>query len=353
MSAKPAADPSRSSGPFRVQQAPAKDSGSVPAHAVDSDHLSALAALLDKVYSDSTQLFDHCLNLLVRQLKAQRVIMTRLTELGFEPFWWAHDPDTTVGSAVNADGGGLSARVLDHPRRLLVVRDVPGDPYFRDDPDCKRLGIKAFMGVALKQGGQSTGVLSVQCSTPRNFNPGEIALVNAVANLLGKTLEVETLRHELRLTRDALELTSAVVEDSALQSPQTGLPNGRYLDIWLKANLFMARRKGEGLGLLMWVLKPGEDDKKKMQALAAVLRGEDLLVDYGRGRMLAILPRTDIAGSEILMNRLKPWIDGHPVGATLWDPQKDDPQLQRAMSRVEEGLRQAPAKGGVYWNLVS
>ncbi|HJU83319.1 MAG TPA: GAF domain-containing protein [Holophagaceae bacterium] len=321
--------------------------------AVESDHLTALAALLDKVYSDSTQLFDHCLGLLIRQLKAQRVMMTRLTELGFEPFWWAHDPDTTVASAVAGEAGGLSARVLDHPRRLLVVRDVQADPHFRDDEECKRLGIRAFMGVALKQGGQATGVLTVHCSSPRAFTPGEVSLVNAVANLLGKTLEVEALRHELRLTRDALELTSAVVEDSALQSQQTGLPNGRYLDIWLKANLFMARRKGEGLGLLMWGLRPGDAEKKKIQALAAAFRGEDLLVDYGRGRLLAILPRTDIAGAESLLARIHPWIEGHPLGATLWDPQRDDPQLQRALSRVEEGMRQAPGEGGVYWNLLS
>lgn len=315
------------------------------------EHFAALSELLDRVSMDSTQLFDHCLNLLVAQLKAQRVIMTRITELGFEPFWWAHDPEVTMGDAVEADCAGLSARVLDHPRRALVVRSIQEDPQWSQDAECKRLGLGAFIGMALRESGQTTGVLSVHFKTARVFTKGELALVNAVVNLLSKTLEVESLRAELRMTKDALDLTSAVVEDSALSSQQTGLPNGRYLDVWLKANLYMARRKGEGMAVLIWKLFKS-DDTKGLQSLMNALRGEDLLVDIGRDQVLALLPRTEMGGVFAMMDRLEPWLGKRHIGATLWHPKLDDPQLQRALARAQEALKTADGGPGLYWKLL-
>ena len=316
------------------------------------EHFAALSELLDRVSMDSTQLFDHCLNLLVNQLKAQRALMTRVTDLGFEAFWWAHDPEVTMGGAVEADCAGLSARVLDHPRRALVVRNTQEDPQWAQDEDCKRLNIASFIGIALRESGQATGVLSVHFSTPRVFSKGELALVNAVANLLSKTLEVETLRAELRMTRDALDLTSAVVEDSALQSPQTGLPNARYLDVWLKANLYMARRKGEGMAVMVWSLLKS-DDAKGLHKLANELRGEDLLVDIGRNQLLALLPRTEMGGVFAMMDRLNPWLGKRHIGATLWNPKIDDPMLQRALIRAQEALKTADGGPGLYWKLLA
>ena len=315
------------------------------------EHFAALSELLDRVSMDSTQLFDHCLNLLVNQLKAQRALMTRVTDLGFEPFWWAHDPEVTMGGAVEADCAGLGARVLDHPRRALVVRNTADDPQWAQDEDCKRLGIASFVGIALKESGQPSGVLSVHFSAPRSFSKGELALVNAVANLLSKTLEVESLRAELRMTRDALDLTSAVVEDSALQSPGTRLPNARYLDVWLKANLYMARRKGEGMAVLTWNLLKS-DDAKSLQKLANELRGEDLLVDLGRNQVLALMPRTEMGGVFAMMDRLNPFLGKRHIGATLWNPKLDDPQLQRAQARAQEALKTADGGPGLYWKLL-
>ena len=315
------------------------------------EHFAALSELLDRVSTDSTQLFDHCLNLLVVQLKAQRALMTRITDLGFEPFWWAHDPEVTMGGAVEADCAGLSARVLEHPRRAFVVRNIAEDATWGQDVVCKRLGIAAFIGIPLRQSGEVTGVLSVHFSTPRVFTKGELALVNAVANLLGKTLEVETLRAELRMTKDALDLTSAVVEDSALNSPGTGLPNARYLDVWLKANLYMARRKGEGMAVLLWDLFKS-DDIKGLVALMNAFRGEDLLVDLGRNQLVALLPRTEMGGVFAMMDRLEPWLGKHKIGATLWSPKLDDPQLQRALARVQEALKTAEGGPGLYWKLL-
>ena len=316
------------------------------------EHFAALSELLDRVSMDSTQLFDHCLNLLVAQLKAKRALMTRITELGFEPFWWAHDPDVTMGSAVEADCAGLSSRVLDHPRRALVVRNTQEDPLWSQDDDCRRLGIGAFIGMALRESGQATGVLSVHFAAPRVFSKGELALVNAVANLLSKTLEVESLRAELRMTKDALDLTSAVVEDSALNSPGTGLPNARYLDVWLKANLYMARRKGEGMAILTWKLVKNED-LKNLRKLANELRGEDLLVDMGHDQIIALMPRTEMGGVFAVMDRFKILIGKRHIGATLWNPKKDDPQIQRALARAQEALKTADGGPGLYWKLLS
>jgi len=162
------------------------------------------------------------------------------------------------------------------------------------------------------------------------------------ANLFSKTLEVENLKHELRVTRDALDLTSAVVEDSALESSATRLPTRPYLDIWLKANLYLARRRGEAMAVAQFQLELSPDRRRRLKEVAEALRGEDLLVDLGHQAFLLLLPRTPQEGAQILLDRIRQRLGAVPMGATLWNPlhrtDRDDLALKKASHRVALAL---------------
>ena len=299
------------------------------------DHLAALASILEKASMNATQLFEHCLNLLVKQLKVDRALMMRLTDLGFETFWWADAPISSLGHPLPPPSASFCPRVLERPDRTLVIRDAAGDAKWQLDPGYAEKGIRAFMGTPLREGGRPIGVLSVQHGGPKDFSRSSIALLNAMGNLLSRSLEVEALKYELRLTRDSLDLTSAVVEDSALENASTGLPNTRYLEIWLKANLFMAKRRGEPMAMVMWHLPKARERQKLLMAISDALRGEDSLVDLGRDHFLLLLPHTPQGGVEILVERIREKMGPVAMGGTFWETELDDLKLHMAMQRCE------------------
>lgn len=310
------------------------------------NHLNALSAILEKVSLDATQLFDHCLNLLVKQLKVDRALMVRLTDLGYETFWWAEAETLRLGHTLHAPDTSFCPRVLERPSRTLVIRDASADALWQKEPGYTELGICAYIGTPLREGGRPIGVLCVQHGEPKAFSRSAIALVNAVANLLSRTLEVEALKHELRLTRDSLDLTSAVVEDSALQSPTTGLPNQRYLEVWLRANLFMAKRRGEPMAVVEWELKETAPRRKQLTAISQALRGEDLLVDLSKNRFLLLLPHTPQGGAQILIQRIRERLGDIPMGGTFWETEMDDLQLRMAQHRCEIAMKESAAEPG-------
>lgn len=310
------------------------------AHGDAQGHLVALGQLLEKPTTNAADLFDHCLGLLVDRLKVDRAVMTKKTDLGLETFWWSHVPDMPVGDLLADPGAGFGARVMTLSRRTLVIKDAAADPKWSEDPGYTKFGIRAYLGAPLLQGGHPEGTLSVEHRLPKEFTRGEVGLLAAVANIIGRTLEIENLRHELRMTRDALELTSAVVEDSALQTNHSGLPNKRYLDIWLKANLFLAKRRGDGMAMALWRQHLNAAAKRALQDVAAALRGEDLLVDMGRDAFLLLLPRTPKEGTDILLSRIRERTGDLAMGVTLWDPASDDFHCHSALARCEQGLKE-------------
>ncbi len=307
-------------------------------------HLDALASILDKASSDAAQLFDHCLNLLVEQLKVDRAVMVRQTNLGLETFWWAEAKGSGLSSSLHAADRNFCPHVLECPNRSLVIRNAQADSQWAQEPGLTELGIRAYIGTALREGGRPIGVLSVQHGASKDFSRNSIALVNAVANLLSRTLEVEALKYELRLTRDSLDLTSAVVEDSALQSITSGLPNQRYLEVWLRANLFMARRRGEPMAVVLWHWPSSPRRHKVLNDISLALRGEDLLVDLSHDRFLLLLPHTPQGGAEILIDRIREDMGEIAMGGTFWETELDDVQLHMAQHRCELALQESLKK---------
>jgi GGDEF domain-containing protein len=319
---------------------------------VSDDHMSALGELVERAFMDATQLFDLGLHMLVRRLEVDRALVSRQTDLGFETFWWAQPPDKTVGPEITTPGLGFLIHPMDEPSRILVIRDAAVSPRWRDDPAYRELGIRAFVGVPLRELDKVVGVVCVEHGRAKDFSRQDVALVEAVAGLIGKTLEVEALRHELRLTRDALDLTNAVVEDSALQA-MTGLPNNRYLDVWLKANLYLAKRRKDAMAMATWRQALDRETLAALREVNDALRGEDLLVDRGRDTFLLLLPHTPRHGAQILLDRIRERIGAIPMGATMWEPETDDLETRAASARLDRALKASQARSGseVAWEL--
>lgn len=327
----------------------------------EGDHLTALGDFVERAFPDPAQLFDHGLNLLVQQLHVDRAVMIRVTKLGYEAFWWATSEGTEPGEAIQDPALNFCPKVLQNPARSLVIRDALVDKALQGHSAFRRLGIRAYIGVPLRQANKAIGVLSVQSARPMAFNRAEIAVVNAMANVFSKTLEIENLKHELHMTREALDLTSAVVEDSALEVAGTRLPNRHYLEIWLKANLYLARRRAEPMSVARWDLPIQPGHQAVLKEVADALRGEDLLVDLGRDGFLLLLPRTGILGAEILLERIRARLGPIPMGATLWHPlhktDRDDLAIHQATRRALEALqrsrkRGSDGRGDLIWELL-
>ncbi len=327
----------------------------------ERDHLGALGDFVERAFPDPAQLFDHGLNLLVQQLGVDRAVMIRVTKLGYEAFWWATAEGIEPDQAIHEAALNFCPKVLQHPGRSLVIKDALSDRELQGHSAFRKLGVRAYIGVPLRQSNKLIGVLSVQSAKPMTFTRAEIAVVNAMANVFSKTLEIENLKQELHMTREALDLTSAVVEDSALETARNHLPNLHYLDIWLKANLYLARRRAEPMSIARWILSSQAETRGLLRDIADALRGEDLLVDLGHDTFQLLLPRTGILGAEILLERIRARIGPIPMGATLWHPlhklDRDDLALRHATERTMEALqrsqdRGAEGRGDLTWELL-
>lgn len=309
------------------------------------DPMAALADLLQESHTDSARLFERGLALLVQVLGVDRALLTRVTDLGYEVFWWAMGPKVTMGELFKAPEKGFCPFTLAHPDRPLTIRDASADPRWSGSSGYLEFGIRAYAGVALMVGGRPHGTLCVQHHASRTFSKEELALLRAMGHLMARTLESENLKQELRAALDALELSSSIVEDSALQSARSGLPNRRYLETWLRSMLFMARRRKESMALALWSqpLIPGT--KGRLAAAAGHLRGQDLLVELSADQYLLLMPHTADLGAEVLLGRLRETLGSHPTGATLWLPDGKDMTLKSALRRVAKAFTDANREG--------
>ena len=318
----------------------------------DVDHLAALADLLAKDSAEPARLFEHGLALLMERLGAERALLTRVSGLGHEVFWWASTDEAAMHRIFAHPEQGYCPWVMAHPNRPLVVKDAEAEPLWQESPALRELGIRAYAGVALRDGEKVVGTLCVQHSQPQTFGRPALALLKALGHLFSKTLEAEHLKQELQATRDALELSSAVVQDSALQSGRSGIPNRRYLDIWLRATVFLARRRKERMALVLWTQPMERGLKSRMMAISDALRGEDLLVELGTDQYLLLMPHTDPDGARILLDRVREQLGSHPAGGTLWDPLDEDLDLREALGRASRALAEARGKDSLLvWHL--
>ena len=203
----------------------------------------------------------------------------------------------------------------------------------------------------VRQLGVPVGTLAVLHSHPFVFAQEDLEFLQSVAGLVGRVLELENLKFELQNAQDSLELSAAVVQDSALESRTSGLPNARFLDVWIKGNLHHGRRYKESLSLALWELRE-DAPRAALRAFSQGLRGNDLLVELAPHRFLLLMPMTLPEGAEVVLARLQADLGHPPMGATLWMPDRDDLMLRGALLRAGQALKEAAREGsGLRWKL--
>lgn len=307
--------------------------------------MRALGELLRNQDPDPFSLYDASLELLVRQFLVDHAVMMRLSQGKLDTFWWVQAGSGAREPVELHQSLRLCEQVLKAPEGSLALGSVfasEGGPW-----------LQAFAGVVLRERGVPVGTLAVLHSQPFAFGPEDLDFIKSVAGLLGRVLELENMKYELQVAQESLALSSAIVQDGALESEATGLPNGRYLEVWIQGNMHHARRNKESLSLALWNGR-GEADGQRLRKAMQALRGNDLLVEPSPNRFLLLLPQTLQEGATILLERLAAELGDPPMGATLWMPDRDDLLLHAALRRAEQALQESLKAGaicGVRWKL--
>lgn len=309
--------------------------------------MQALGELLRKDL-DPFALFDAALALLIRQFGVDHAVITRLSDGHLDTFWWVAAGSGAKVPVEVQQGLRLCERVLKDPEGCLALGSVfptEGGPW-----------LQAFAGTVLREGGRSIGTLAVLHSQPYAFCDGDMEFIKSVAGLLGRALEIENLRYQLQVAQDTLALSTAVAQDSSLEGPVTGLPNGRFLEVWMKGHMHHARRQKETLALAIWEWTGQVPVPERIRAVAQTLRGDDLMVELSPRRFLLLLPQTLEEGARNLLDRIRPELGSPPMGATLWLPDRDDLMLSAAMRRAEQARQEAQRDEwgeGLHWKFAT
>lgn len=313
------------------------------------DHLfNALQALLRSSSGEDPLFLAHGLDLLVEQLGADLAYMVSMEGKNFETRWWSPDQgEEEPPAAVPA----FCRWMAEHPERTMVLRDLAKDGRLQG---VVGKAVKAALGVTLWRGGEAKAFVFVHFPKPQRFGRAELALLSAVAGFMSRCLEVEDLKASMGRLENALAITKAVMEDSSIQDPSTDLPNLRYLDIWLKANLVGVRKPEPMAVALLRAPASSRKDIARLRSAAEQIRGGDLLVTLGEGRFLLLLLGVTKGLAHILLSRLRVQLDEAPMGVTLWLPGQDDPALDSARRRAEDALRasEADPRKAITWTVI-
>lgn len=314
--------------------------------------VEALKTLLLVTSREDPFFLSRGLELLRENLGADLAYLVTLEGKVGDTQWWVPEtPDSGPPPPVPQFCNFL----LENPFRTLVLRNVAESPQVPGHLDIAAQGIAAAAGTVLWGDGVIKALLFVHFNSPQPLERPELALLDSVAGFLARVLEVENLKFSLRRLEDALAITRAVVEDSSIQDTQTKLPNLRYLEIWLQANLSGAARDREVMTLATWHLDLGDPDALgRLRAAAEQVRGGDLLVSGGHGRFLLILQRTPKGLGHIFLLRIRAKLGEVAMGATVWMPARDDNRLEAARQRMDSALVEAQATGDapLVWNLL-
>lgn len=318
----------------------------------DLDELvEAIQALLKVASREDPQFLAHGLQLLVEHLHADQAALLMVSGQNVQAQWWVPEQK---GKASPPCIPSLCQWLIENPFRLLVLKSVLEDGSWGKDPELERWGIQAVAGAGLREGGRVRGMVFLYYRDPHPFSRAELALLEAVAGYLGRILEIERLKSALGDLENSLAITRAVVEDSSIQDPATDLPNLRYLEIWLKANLPAAAREGEVITAAQLCLCPDSPEGlKRIRDTAERIRGGDLLVSMGRGQFLLLLRRAPKGLGQVFLNRMRQRVGSLPMGATLWIPGQDDLRLESVLRRLEQAMEESRNQPGhdLVWRL--
>jgi hypothetical protein len=290
------------------------------------------------------------LELLVDYLNAAQATLVMASGDRVETRWWSperegEEPPPAVPS--------FCKWLLANPERTLVIRDMENSPYWASPADTQARFYKAALGCPIRQGEGVRSLLFVFFGSERAFPRTDFALLEAVAGLIGRVIEIEDLKQSMNRLEDALAITRAVVEDSSVRDPETGLPNLRYLDIWQKAMLGSNRRPESLVVAECQVAIRSRGDVARILQVAECVRAGDLVLRVAPGRFQIIFQHTPLGTAHILLLGMRARLDNAPMGATLWQPGTDGQNLESCRPRLEAALAEsrAMAHPTLVWNL--
>ncbi|MBI1753845.1 MAG: hypothetical protein HY014_09180 [Acidobacteria bacterium] len=310
----------------------------------------AIHALLQAGGAGDPFFLSRGLELVVKHLSASQATLVMVSGASVETRWWFPEAGNEPPPAPISS---FCEWLLEHPERILVVRDMASGPHvpFLIDPPSIPHG--AALGCALRQGEGVRALVFAFFGQPKAFSRGDYALLEAVAGFMGRVLEIEDLKQSLNRLEDALAITQAVMEDSSTRDPETDLPNRRYLDIWEKALLSSERRPDSFVVAECEMEAKGRKDAARIRKAAEGIRAGDLMVRTSPGRVQIIFRHTPRSIAHILLLRLRTQLEGAPMGATLWVPGREGLGLESCQSRLEAALAESRAmeQPGLVWHL--
>ncbi|WP_253376851.1 sensor domain-containing diguanylate cyclase [unidentified bacterial endosymbiont] len=214
----------------------------------------------------------------------------------------------------------------------LVVGDTQQDPRFVDNPlVVGKPGIRFYAGIPLRlRDGASVGSLCVIDYAPREFSPGDLAVLDDLGALV----------------EDEFAAVSAATTDEL-----TGLFNRRGFNQFVRFTLSVARRRAEPLTLGWLDLDRfkeindrygHEEGDNALKAMATLMRSSfreaDLLVRFGGDEFAVLFADTHEQGAWIAMQhlaeqveaynarKLHPWTLSFSWGLSEFDHNGDDMQ---------------------------
>ena len=292
----------------------------------------------------------HSMELLVGHLGASKATLVMVTDDLAETRWWSPElPDEEPPAPV----APLCAWLLANPERTLVAKDFREGAPYKDKPEFQALPYRAALGNALVLGGTVRALVFAFFEAPKDFTRADFALLDAVAGLMSRVLEIEDLKVSLNRMEDALAITRAVMEDSSIRDAETNLPNLRYLEIWQKAMLGSSQRPKSLVVAECLVAVQNRKDVARILKAAEGVRAGDLVVRVAPGRFQIIFQHTPRSLAHILLLRLRTQLGSAPMGATLWIPGPEGQGLDSCQPRLEAALAEsrAMAQPALVWQL--
>ena len=308
---------------------------------VDGRNLAHLVEAVHSLFHASEgsepNLLGHALELLAMHLGASHTCLVMTDGPTLDTRWWYPEvPDEVPPVPVVP----FCLWLLEHPERVLVIENMATNPHV-----CDRLPVGfpngAVLACALRQGTGARALLFASFAAPRTFHRTDTALVEAVALLLGRFLEVEDLKQSILRLEDALAITQAVMEDSSIRDPETDLPNLRYLEVWEKALLSSEHRPASLVVAECQVPLRRERDLARIRKASAGVRAGDLLLRLAPDRFMVVFQHTPHSIAHVLLLRLRSQLGARAMGATLWIPGPAGLGLISCRERLDAALRES------------
>lgn len=222
-------------------------------------------------------------------------------------------------------GDPLGSRVLADGAPLFID-DLQTDPRVPESSHrfAQRNLLRSAAVVPLVFGEERLGVLSLTGFQTREFAAGLRQLIMTLAAQISTAIKALTLFSELKESEQRLrELNERLQENMEVQhrlartDALTGLPNRRYLEEALAAEVARAQRHGGPLSVAMIDVDhfktvndvnghaAGDETLRVLASMARqVARSSDLVGRFGGDEFTFILPQTDLDGASELIWRL-------------------------------------------------